>query len=68
MAYQPDFHLPKLAAVATAGEATDLAIDWQAWQSEQALSYGEVAYYQNYFEALAKKFDLTDEFKENAII
>lgn len=63
-----DFHLPNIDKVKTAGEAEDLAIDWQDWQSRRSLSYGEVVYYQNYFEALAEKFDLTEVFKENAII
>lgn len=52
----------------TADEARELAIDWQQWQSEQSLSYYELAAHQAYFEALAYKFDLVDEFKENAII
>ena len=42
--------------------------DWQNWASEQSLSYGELAKFQGYFETLAKKFDLTDEFIENGII
>ena len=46
----------------------DLAIDWQQWQAEHSLSYGEIVYFQNYFERLATKLDLTDEFKENGII
>jgi len=52
----------------TQAEARDLAIDWQNWQSEQSLSYGEILKFQNYFQALAAQFDLTDEFKENGII
>lgn len=52
----------------TADEARQLAIDWQNWQSEQSLYMSEVADWQAFFEALAKKFNLTDEFKENAII
>lgn len=31
-------------------------------------SYGELVEYQAYFEELAKKFDLVEEFKENGII
>lgn len=54
--------------VKTAGEATDLAIDWQNWQAEQSLSYGELAEWQAYFRTLARKFDLRDEFEENGII
>lgn len=49
-------------------QARELAIDWQAWQSDQALSYSEVSEWQAYFEELANKFDLVDEFKENGII
>ncbi len=60
--------LPPLNQVTTTGEAQDLAIDWQHWASEQSLSYGELADYAAYFEALAAKFDLVDEFQENGII
>lgn len=56
-------------SVKTTGEAQDLAIEWQDWQAEQSLSIGEYSEWQNYFESLAHKFpELTDEFKENAII
>lgn len=68
MSYNPEFHLPKLVAVKSAGEAEQLAIDWQAWQADQSLSYAETIYYSNYFEQLATKFNLTEVFKENAII
>lgn len=44
------------------------AIDWQNWQSEQSMSYGEMLEWQRLFERLAKKFDLEEEFKENGII
>lgn len=54
--------------VETAEEAQQLAIDWQQWAGEQSLSYGELSEWQGFFETLAKKFDLTDEFKENGII
>lgn len=52
----------------TEDEARQFAIDWQIWQSEQSLYMSEVVEWQNYFEKLAKKFNLTDEFKENGII
>ena len=68
MSYQPEFKMPNIDKVKSADEAESLAIDWQHWQSEQSLSYGEVVYYQNYFEALGEKFNLTEVFKENAII
>lgn len=54
--------------IKTAEEAREQAINWQQWVSEQAVSYGELSEWQTYFEALAKKFSLTDEFKENGIL
>lgn len=52
----------------TVEEARQQAIAWQQWQSEQSLSYGEVAEWEDHFTAIAKKFNLTEEFKENGII
>jgi hypothetical protein len=52
----------------TKEEARQYAIDWQQWASEQDLSYEELAEWGAEFERLAEEFDLTDEFKENAII
>lgn len=52
----------------TKEEAIQFAIDWQNWQATQSLSWGEIANWQQYFNNLAKRFDLQDEFKENAII
>lgn len=57
-----------VSAIKSEDEARQIAIDWQSWQSEQHLSYGELAEWQEYFEELAAKFDLTEEFKENAIL
>lgn len=55
--------------VTTPGQAIDLAIEWQDWQSEQALSMSEVAQWQNYFDDLADKFpEVREEFAENGII
>ena len=55
-------------AVSTPEEARDIAIEWQKWSSEQSLSYGELAEYQGYLQALAEKFELVEEFRENGII
>ncbi len=52
----------------TKAEAREQAIEWQQWQSEQSLSYGEIIPYIEYFTKTAKEFDLVDEFKENGII
>lgn len=54
--------------IETAEEARDFAIEWQKWQSEQSLSYGELAEWNARFAELADKFDLREEFEENGII
>ena len=54
--------------IETKEEARQKAIDYQNWASKKSMSYGEVSLWQTYFETLAEKFELTEEFKENAII
>lgn len=49
-------------------EARDYAIEWQKWQAEQSLSYGELIEWQEIFRKLAEQFDLVEEFEENGII
>lgn len=56
------------ATIKTEDEARQFAIDWQNWQAEQSMSYFEASNWQAYFEALGRKFNLTEEFKENGII
>lgn len=58
----------KKKTIKTKEEARDYAIEWQNWCSEQNLSYGEMAEWQDYFRGLAIEFDLVEEFEENAII
>ena len=58
----------KLTSPRSVDSAREQAIDWQQWISEQSLSYGELLEWAGYFETLGKKFNLTDEFKENGII
>ena len=48
--------------------ARDKAIEWQLDFNNQNYSYGELVYYGNYFERLAKRYGLVKEFKENGII
>ncbi len=60
--------LPDIKEVKSKDQARQLAIDWQNWQSEQDLSFSEVAHYAEYFSKLAVKFHLKLEFKENGII
>lgn len=62
------FKLPKLADIKTADEARQLAIDYQNYIGEVSMSYGNLAMYSGSFIAIADKFDLTEEFKENGII
>jgi hypothetical protein len=52
----------------TQDEARQYAIGWQQWVSEQSLTYGELAEWQEHFRAIAIKFDLLEEFNENGII
>ena len=52
----------------TQAEARQYAIDWQHWQAEQSMTYGELLEWQHVFMELALSFDLVEEFKENAII
>lgn len=54
--------------VKTKAEAQRIAIEWQDWQSNRSMSFSEVAQWESYFQELAKKFKLTEEFKENGII
>lgn len=60
--------IEQLSTIKTEDEARQAAIDWQAWSSDQSLSYGELADWAGAFETLGKKFNLTDEFKENGIL
>lgn len=49
-------------------QARNEAIEWQHEASEKCLSYGELYEAATYFEKLAKRYGLTEEFKENGII
>ena len=57
-----------ITEIKTEGEARQTAINFQNWVSGESLSYSELSEYNGYFETLAKKFNLTEEFKENGII
>ena len=55
--------------ITTAEDARAYAIEWQHWQAEQNLSYGELLEWQNYFDGLATQWpELADEFRTNGII
>lgn len=49
-------------------EARDQAIEWQRNFSNKSMSWEELIDAENYFVEIAKKFKLTEEFKENGII
>jgi hypothetical protein len=49
-------------------EAREQAVEWQAWQANESLSYDEVLEWQAYFESIAREYDLIEEFKENGIL
>lgn len=44
------------------------AIDWQLDCGERSMSYGELAEAGEHFEKLGRRYGLTREFRENAII
>lgn len=44
------------------------AIDWQLWESENAVSYEGIAIVTAEFEKLGRRYGLTREFRENGII
>jgi hypothetical protein len=48
--------------------ARNKAIAWQMDFENHNYSYGEIAYFQNYFEQLGKRYGLLEEFRENGII
>ena len=48
--------------------ARNKAIEWQNDFTNHNYSYGELAYYGEYFERLAKRYGLVREFRENGII
>ena len=48
--------------------ARQKAIEWQLDFNNHNYSYGELIYFAEYFTKLAKRYGLTEEFKENGII
>ncbi len=44
------------------------AMQWQLDFENNNYSYGELSYYQSYFEIQAKRYGLIKEFKENGIL
>ena len=49
-------------------EARQYAIEWQAEQNKESLTYLELGYWGDYFHKLGRRFGLVREFKENGII
>ena len=48
-------------------EARNKAIDWQRWASEVSMSWGECAYWGDYFTRLGRRYGLLREFHEEGI-
>ena len=44
------------------------AIEWQMTFCEHSYSYGELAYFTDYFERKARRYGLIREFRENGIL
>ena len=49
-------------------KARQEAMDWQLDFCNHDYSWGELAFFENYFTKLAKRYGLVKEFKENCII
>jgi hypothetical protein len=49
-------------------EVRQEAIDWQSDFCNHNYSYGELAFYSDYFEKKGRRYGLLKEFRENAII
>ncbi len=60
--------IPNISTITDAGQAEQLAIDWQHWFSEEDHYMSELADWGDFFTELGTKFNLTDEFRENGII
>lgn len=48
--------------------ARDMAVEWQRDFENHNYSYGELVYWQGYFERLGRAYGLVREFRENGII
>ena len=48
--------------------ARDKAVELAEWLCDHNYSYGELAYWGEYFERLGKRYGLVREFRENGII
>ena len=49
-------------------DARHYAIEWQAWQAHQSLSYAEINTYQKFFYDIGRKYKVLREFQENGIV
>lgn len=49
-------------------KARNKAVEWQMDFCNHNYSWGEIAYFETYFERLAKRYGLVKEFRENGII
>lgn len=54
--------------IKTADEARQYAIEWQEYASNNAMSWGQILNTLYDLQALAVKFNLQDEFRENGIL
>lgn len=48
--------------------ARNKAVEWQLDFGKHTYSWGELAYWSNYFERLGRRYGLIGEFRENGII
>ncbi len=58
----------KIDHITSKKQARQKVIEWQQWQANQNLSYEQLLFWQGYFLAIASKFHLIKEFKENGVL
>lgn len=60
--------IPDIKTIKTKGEAHEIVMEWQGYIELVPFYMSELAEWQEFFKALADKFHLVREFKENGII
>lgn len=58
----------ELLTVNSAGQARQVAIEWQNNLEDRSYSYDELMQWQAYFTKLGERFGLLDEFQENGVL
>ena len=63
----PGYNLPDLETIKTADDARQAAAIWQAEFNNQIYSWEDLVAIGEFWQGIAEKFDLLDEFYENGL-